>query len=206
MLFSVNNAFRIFFLGWPMRIIWNPNEQRFEAQFSAGEYWSSDQTAAQDVVFHTDGPPAWLWFTSKATPLVKLRSNRPASGLSITADALAAFNHLQEIEQRNAQIKAALKEAQKAQTKVQREYEREEQIGDFEPPVYWQGKTSISRDDLPADILVRSLRHELIPQSRAVPTNACVICGDPIYFYELQEPPTCLSCEKGTDEFLDSVL
>jgi hypothetical protein len=153
-----------------MRITWNQNEERFEAQFASGEQWEADKTAAMDAGFKTTGPPAWVWFVSKSVALAKLRSHRPGSGLTISKEALDRFNYLQGVEQKNAELKAYAKEQEKRvkkereQEKIQKQRE-EDGDGECEPeyaahyfretPEYWKGKDEITRADLPADVLAR---------------------------------------------------
>lgn len=205
-----------------MRITWNQNESRFEAQFGTGNEWQRDQTAASSAGFHSDGPPQWIWHTHKASSLTKLKESRTSiSALSITPEALASYNRLHAIEQRNDELKAWAKEQKK---KLAKEEEREkiekqrEEIGEeCEPeyearhyreiPEYWKGKNEITRADLPADVLARFVQHEPIPQRRAEPTGICVICAGLVYFFEKQDPPTCLWCEgKGEDQFFEELI
>jgi hypothetical protein len=205
-----------------MKIVWSDNEKRFEAQFAPGENWQTDKDAAQSAGFKTDGPPAWIWHVSTASALALLKKALP-SGITITREALDAYNHLQQVEQKNAELKAYIKEQKKLQKKAQEHTKIEAQREDieegcklepaYEPqhyhamPEYWKGKDEITRADLPADIVVRSLQHEPIPQRRAEMTARCVMCNDPIYFYEKQDPPTCLWCEtQGQEKFLDDLL
>jgi hypothetical protein len=202
-----------------LRITWNQNEERFEAQFTPGEHWQADKTAAMDAGFKTTGEPTWIWFVHKSAALAKLREHRPGSGLTISKEALDRFDYLQRVEQKNAELKAYAKEQEK---RVKREREREkitalhEKDGEvvepeYEPshfratPDYWQGKSEITRADLPADVMARFDKHESIPQRRATPLGVCVICGDNLYFPE--ETPTCWWCEdRGKEEFLEELV
>lgn len=209
-----------------MRIVWNQNEERFEAQFSGekfSEQWNADKTAAMDAGFKTTGAPAWLWCVSKPAALAKLREHRPGSGLTITKEALDRFNHLQGVEQKNAELKAWAKAEEK---KLKKEREKEkideqrhaEGDGDLdtadqayetrhyrETPEYWKGKSEITRADLPADYLARFDKHESIPQRRATPLGKCKLCGDNTYYPE--EPDCCMWCEgKGEEQFLEELI
>lgn len=202
-----------------MRIIWNPNEERFEAQFVTGEQWEADKTAAMDAGFKTTGPPAWTWFVLKSAALAKLREHRPGSGLTITKEALERFNYLQGVEKKNAELKAYAK-AEEKRIKKEREQEKireqREENGDgecepeYEPryyreiPDYWKGKSEITRGDLPADVLARFDKCESIPQRRAETIGNCPICGDVMYY---PEGPTCLWCDgNGEEQFLEEMI
>lgn len=205
-----------------MRIIWNENEKQFEAQFAQGDAWDGDKDAAQGAGFRTDGPPAWVWRTSKASHLTKLKEScRPISGLSITREALDAYNRLLEVERKNDELREYVKQQKKQQKKaaelahIEADSEGEQVEPEYEPqhyheiPEYWRGKHEIGRGDLPADILARSVQREPVSlrTPRAVPTGTCVMCAGPVYFYEKQDPQTCLWCEtRGQESFLDDML
>jgi hypothetical protein len=208
-----------------MRILWNADEKRFESQFSPGGMWENDKVAAQAAGFHSDGPPAWIWYASKASCLTKLKESRSSiSALSITREALDAYNRLLAIEQRNDELKAWAKEQKKKlkkqeeRDKIEAQHEADGECGgDVEPeyqerhyyplPDYWKGKTEIGRDDLPADVLARSVQREFISTERAKPTGTCGICGESIYFYESQDPPICFWCEgNGEEKFFEELI
>lgn len=202
-----------------MRIVWNKNEQQFEAQLAQGDAWRNEQAIASGAGFKTDGPPAWVWRTRKAAVVTKLKESRSSlSALSITYEALDAYNRLLAIEQKNAELKAWAKEQKK---KLERDEERKQLDAlhgdnseavepEYEPshyyttPEYWKDKTEITRTDLPADFLARFDKHELIPQRRATSIGNCPICGDVMYY---PEGPTCLWCDgKGEEKFLEELL
>jgi len=197
-----------------MRITWNENAQQFEAQFSTGDQWHADQTAASDAGFRTDGPPAWVWRATKAAVLDKLKANRPTSGLTITKVALDAYNHLRAIEDRDAELKKFAKEQKKLQKKAQErekiksEREDGEEISpEYEPtryrpiPEYWKGKQEITWADLPADIMARHAQRESVPVRRAEPLGKCRICGGSTY--DPDEFDFCLWCSgRGEENFL----
>jgi hypothetical protein len=202
-----------------MRITWNKNEERFEAQFTSGPEWHADKAAAMDAGFKTTGEPAWVWFVHKSAALAKLREHRPGSGLTISKEALDRFNYLQKVEQKNAELKAYAKEQEK---RIKREREREkiaalhEKDGEvvepeYEPshfqatPDYWKGKNEITRADLPADVMARFVQHESIPQRRAEPLGKCKICGDSTYFPE--DSDLCFWCTgSGEEKFLEELI
>jgi hypothetical protein len=201
-----------------MRILWNENEKRFEAQFSTGEMWQSDKDAAQGAGFRTDGPPAWIWRATKAAVLDKLKTNRPASGLAITKEALDAYNRLRAIEERDIELEKFAKEQKKLQKKEQErakiEAEREDgeevspeyETTRYRPvPEYWKGKHEITRADLPADVVARLDKHEPVPVRKAEPTGKCKVCGEPTY--DPEESDFCLWCSgHGEENFFEELL
>ncbi len=202
-----------------MRITWNQNENRFEAEFAKGDAWDGDKDSASGAGFRTDGPPAWTWYATKASVLTKLKENRPVSGLTVTREALDAYNRLLEVERKNEELRKYVKEQKKQYKKtvekarIEADSQGEEVEPEYEPshyyamPEYWKGKQEITRADLPADVVARLDKHESVPQRRAEPTATCVMCTAPIYFYEKQDPPTCLWCEtQGEETFLDLLL
>ena len=156
-----------------MRIVWNPKYSEFEAEFTD---FRPDQAAAKKAGFRTAGPPDWVWRTSKANPLTKLRKTRPESGLTITPDALLNYNRLKAQEDQNAAILAQLK-AEKAAQKA--DSVEEETDGEFVYEKFDQNEASLYVRYIPP-----------LP-----PTTLCHVCQTPVYFYECQSPPTCLDCE-----------
>ncbi len=206
-----------------MRILWNENEKQFEAQFSQGDQWQSDKDLADASGFSTDGPPAWIWRTTKAATLTKLQKTYPAGvspSITITRTALDAYNHLRAIEERDAELRKFAKEQKKLQKKEQErskiaaQHEEGDEIEpEYEPtcyreiPVYWTSKTEITRAGLPGDILARFVRHESFTHQElwAKPIGVCTICGDNLYFPE--EPPVCFWCDGlGKEKFFEELL
>jgi hypothetical protein len=167
-----------------MNLNWNAARQYFEAEFSSD--FQGDLAAVKAVGFKTSGPPSWVWYSIKAEPLNKLRENRPASGLTITAEAKAQFAALHALEVSNAKVKAELAEHTKALKKKLKAEEEQVTHAVHIPP-----KGYIGTSDLPP---LLSVCKQFIPPDK--PTTLCIICADPIYFYEKQDPPTCLWCEK----------
>lgn len=205
-----------------MRIVWNDNEQRFEAQFSQGEQWTLDQSAASSAGFHTDGPPSWCWHTQKASVLTKLKAQTSASAsplpLSITKPALDAYNRLRAIEERDDELKKLAKEEKKRQKREKEKREIKAVLGDesIEPeyigqhyheiPEYWKGKVEITRSDLPADILVRYIQREHVRSTQAMPIGKCKICGDPTYDF-IEDPDLCFWCGgNGEEKFMEELI
>jgi hypothetical protein len=162
---------------------WNTDLRRFEAEFS--QDFNGDLAAVKATGFKTDGAPAWVWYSYKAEPLLKLQQNRPASGLTITPEARVQYSSLQEVEQRNEVTKAKLAEHKKALKKTLKIAEQEGNA------IKVPEKGYIDASDLPPTPL---LAHKFAPPSP--PKKTCLNCGDPVYFYEMQEPyPLCLWCE-----------
>lgn len=160
------------------------NAGRFEVEFSAD--FQGDLSAVKAAGFKTDGPPSWVWWTTKVPVLQKLRENRPASGLTITPEGLEIYKQLEEAFSKNAAVKAEAAKVIKAQKKA-REEERH-----YTPVVIPEGKIWIGPEDLPPTPPFVS--STIIPPS---PSLRCITCKDPVYKeFELAEPPICLWCEK----------
>jgi hypothetical protein len=166
-----------------MKIIWNSIEKRFEAEFAQGIFWASDKDSAQSAGLKCIGPPAWVWWCAKTTPLTELKENRPSSGLTITKQALEMYLSIKAVEDKNAEVKAQLLSAKKALKKQKTiETASESEIYDES---FSYGR--VKPED--RDIWI----NPYIPP--ATPTTLCSVCSTPVYFYELQDPPTCLDCE-----------
>jgi hypothetical protein len=157
---------------------------RFEAEFSAD--FQGDLAAVKAAGFKPDTTSgAWVWWTAKASVLGKLRENRPASGLTIAADAKAHYASIAEMEAKNSKIKAEAKEYTKS---VKKKRDVTEQIK--HAPVI-PAKGYIDKEDLspqPPQV------NKYVPPPP--PDTKCIICGAPVYFYELQNPPVCMWDEK----------
>ena len=169
-----------------MNIRWNQSATRFEAEFS--EDFQGDLNAVKEAGFKTDGPPNWVWYTSKIGILNRLRtSSRPPSGLTIDNEALAIYTPLNEIEEKSAEIKrqAAAKK---------KELAKERDSGEAHN---WlpEGKEYLSAEDFPlTQLCLPNLSSDVL----AYNGPNCVVCGGPI---ELpHNPPICLWCEKELDK------
>lgn len=203
-----------------MRITWNENEKQFESQFATGDQWQADKDAASSAGFRTDGPPTWTWRAQKASVLTKLKASASTlsfSPISITREAMDAYNRLRKSEESVEELKEYAKQQKKLQKKAhEREQIKAEQDGEVEPeyearhyykvPEYWKGKQEITRDDLPADTVARLNKHELLPVRRdAEPIGRCVFCGE--LTYEPEQSDRCLWCEgRGEEKFFDELL
>lgn len=168
-----------------MNLRWNGTFHRFEAEFSSD--FHGDLAAVKAAGFKTDGAPEWIWYTYKAGSLTNLRMKRPASGLTITPDAREQYTSLSTVEERNAKLKAELAEHNKA---LKKKLKIEEQEGNA---IKIPEKGYIDASDLPPMPPFAQPRPQVNPNSNA---PKCIICASSIYFYEKQDPPTCLWCEK----------
>ena len=168
-----------------MNLIWNGTHRRFEAQF---EEFQGDLAAVKAAGFKTDGAPEWIWYTCRAGPLTKLRENRPPSGLTISPEARENFTALLSVETKNAETKAQLAAHNK-------ELKKKLKIDDKEILVIPE-KGYIDASDLPF-----KPSPVVAYKPPAPPTTLCIVCQDPVYFYEKQDPPTCLWCEKIVLDF-----
>lgn len=168
-----------------MRIDWDASTRTFRAEFSPGAEWANDQQAAKDAGFKTSGPPAWSWSTPKVEPLNKLKAQRPASGLNISQEALAAYTQMQAVYEANQIVLTQLKEAKKERKRAEKKETHEGLVQLVIP-----AKGYIDASDLPPWITL-AIRTALPPN----PNSAkCISCGDALYFYE--HPKFCLWCEK----------
>jgi hypothetical protein len=164
-----------------MRLKWNPAESCFEAEF---QDFQGDLAAVKAAGFRTTGAPGWVWYTLKAEVLDKLRKNRPASGLTIIEDALVEYNRLKEQESKKAALLAELKvEKKKTEPKETKAY--------VVPEGQEFGYNSVEDSD-------KRIRIGYVAPEFTGPR--CVVCKGEVYFYEMQEPPTCLSCEVMLDK------
>jgi hypothetical protein len=180
-------------------ITYNPNEHRFELVLQSGAPWQAEMQLAQSAGFKCDGPPSWTWATMKALTVAKLKENRPAI-LEITPQALEEFNKLISQEQENQKIIDQVKELKKEQRKREKKQERIEELL-TSIPTYWQGKDEIGVEDLPQSVIERARKREIVLDKSITPDLKCQYCHEPIYYYETQEPPTCIWCEVAYDEF-----
>lgn len=165
-----------------MNLRWNSFLRRFEAEFS-GDF-AGDLAAVKEAGFKTDGAPGWIWHTLKAGPLTKLRTLRPGL-LTISPEARAQYTPMAAMEEKNAEIKAKAASHNKASKK---KLKIAEQIANA---VVIPEKGYIDASDLPPRPPYVSPFTPPPP-----PATLCIVCAAPIYFYELQSPPTCLWCEK----------
>jgi hypothetical protein len=164
-----------------MNLRWNPTFRRFEAEFTD---FQGDLEAVKAAGFKTDGPPEWVWYSYKASPLTKLRENRPASGLTITTEAKEQYAPLAAVEANNEKVKAEFAKHKKVLAKKLKEEKEEGKA----TPIPEKGY--IDASDLPP-MPPSNQKYNPPP----CPKLRCFVCDSPVYFYEKQDPPTCLWCE-----------
>ncbi len=179
-----------------MNLRYNQTLRRFEAEFSTD--FAGDLAAVKTAGFRTDGPPVWAWWTDKIKALNALREHRPESGLSINQDALEVYETLTKMAEKNAEVKKQFAETRKKVKKEQVQQEQEEEtLKIFAIP---EGKMWIGPEDFPYKSPFIS---EIVPIP-SPPSLRCSNCGEPVYFYEQQDPPLCLWCEiKNSKKVLD---
>jgi hypothetical protein len=181
-----------------MLITYNTTEHRFELSLLSGAPWQAEMDLAKQAGFKCDGPPSWTWATSKALIVAKLKEHRPTV-LEITPQALEEFNKLIHQEQENQKIIDQVKELKKEQRKKEKKAERVEELL-TSIPAYWQGKDQIGREDLPQELIERLSKRTMLTIGKSSNT-LCQYCHEPVYFYEKQDPPTCISCELDFEQF-----
>lgn len=163
-----------------MRIIWNEQENWFQAEIAlTSEHWRDDVDAAKAAHFTTTGPPQWLWHTNKISVLESLRKSQPKSGLTITEQALENYVRLKQ----QSDLKKNLK----------KDFEKAKKLAAQDIDSNW--KDFIDPD---TGIVFKQVS---IPETKFVwkytppkpPEIYCFMCGDPLYYYEA--PDVCLFCE-----------
>jgi hypothetical protein len=163
-----------------MRIIWDNENNWFQAELSLNENWRDDADLVRSIGFKTDGPPAWVWHTTKVSILDKLREHRPKSGLTITEVALEKYKSLKEKSDKKHELKKLFVKAKKvAETTAADETRKTYEHPELGTCVYVEPE---------ADKFTTKY-------VRPVPPDVyCFVCGDPIYPYEY--PDLCLWCSK----------
>lgn len=167
-----------------MRILWNDQEKTFQAEFGQ-QNWASDQQAVKKAGFYTTGPPQWLWYCQKIKSLLQLKEKPPASGITITPEALQHFLKLKEQYDKNQIVVQQLKEAKK-KLKIDQKIQKENALVPEDQLEH--GEFTYFKVE-PVDDIIQ------IRPTFPLPNERCVSCGCPVYMYELQNPPTCLDCE-----------
>ena len=173
-----------------MNIRWSALEQRFEAEFSSD--FNGDLEAVKLAKFHTTGPPYWIWFAPSPgiMALNRLRVNRPASGLTISEEALQVYNTLAEVEAKNDEVRKQLAEVKKAAKKERKQKgQKAANRGLFAGLT--EEKWWIGAEDLPPLPPYISI---FVPPPP--PNLKCLICQSPVYLYEYEDVPMCLWCAK----------
>jgi hypothetical protein len=166
-----------------MRILWNENG--FQAEFSQGAYWQEDLDLAKSAGFRTAGPPEWVWSTQKASVLNTLRELKPKSGLTLTELALEKYKVINERERQKAELKKQYETARKAVKKAAVACDPTTEY-DFTEKGYKDAQ----------DFPPTNFRWDFKPP--ASPKNVCLICDEPVWFYEKDN--ICLHCEIELDK------
>lgn len=178
-----------------MNIRYNAALRRYEAEFTSD--FEGDYSSVKAAGFKTDGPPGWIWHTAKIPILNKLRENKPTSGLTITPEALEVYKVEAARYEQKAELKKKFSVLEKQAKKERKQKEQEAATTSlFEIP---EGRFWIGPEDLPPKPPFVS---EIAPRVPHAGPH-CVVCGQPVYFYELQDPPTCLWCEMHPKKVLD---
>lgn len=174
-----------------MNIRWSPERRQFEAEFSSD--FQGDLEAVKEAGWRTTGAPAWLWYAPPPgiKALNRLREKKPASGLTITPEALEVYRPLAEQEAKNAEIRKAAAELAKANKKQKKKEEQEAIASEIMP----DDKIYITAADLPP--MPPSENRYISPPP---PKELCQFCGQPLYFYESKD--LCLFCEKQLDSMV----
>jgi hypothetical protein len=175
-----------------MNLIWDSLAREFVAEFSPD--FHGDLEAVKAAGFHTNGPPSWRWYAPApgVKALNRLRQNKPASGLTISPEALAIYQPLAEAEAQNEAVRKSLAEHKKAAKKTAKK-ERQASASNWLPA----GKEYLGAEDLPP-----LSAFEFPCLAKTQPIGTCQICRDPIYGWP-DFVGICLYCEKqAEDEFL----
>jgi hypothetical protein len=170
-----------------MRITWNDELKEFRAELSQGSEWQKEQQTAKSCGFKSTGPPDWIWRTTKAAVLTKLRNSRALVGLTtltVTPDARQNYDRLVIVENANAEVLKQLKDSKKAQKKESQESGAHG--AGFE---YDQNGWAIIE---PAD---STIWQHVKYKAPSPPADLCTVCSTPVYFHEKHDPPVCLECE-----------
>ena len=172
-----------------MNVRWDTAENIFIAEFSSD--FTGDLDAVKAAGFRTFGPPAWIWYAPPPGILAlnRLREKRPASGLTITPEALEVYKPLAAIEEQNASTRKQLAEVKK---KLKKERKESETVTGTPLDGLTEEKWWIGAEDLPpwSEIAPKAVPEAIWEGPR------CVICQQPVYSYEYPEIPACLWCNK----------
>lgn len=163
-----------------MRILWNEQENWFQAELGLREFWRDDMELVKHVGFKTTGSPSWIWHTSKASILNKLRDGSPKSGLTITELALEKYKTLNEQETKQSDLKKEfLKQRKTAALNRADKW-----------PEYLDPDTGIMCKVVP-EAEKKYVPEYILPP---LPDLSCFMCGSPLYLYDL--PDICIWCDK----------
>jgi hypothetical protein len=184
-----------------MRIIWALDSNCFEAVLTPGVLWQKDLDAVKAAGFRASGPPDWRWQAMNVKAVMKLRANKPESGLSISPEALAKYMPQAEQEEKNEAVKKQFAEGRKALKKEtkKKEVEVEVQAATFELMLSEKGYKDAS--DYPPYV---SIAKPFIPLDKSREYKLCSNCGDEVetflYAKTEPEPEFCMWCQKTLGE------
>lgn len=183
-----------------MRIIWSFSDNCFELEFATGDSWQGDLDSAKAAGFKTTGPPGWRWQTSKIEPLLKLRENKPLSGLTISDEALVRFKLLHDAWLAGEPLRQQLLEAKKAQKKHRETVKKGKDAIPLDLP---DGKWWIDASDLPPS---PPFIHK--HKSNVQPVGVCKICHDATFdvFGVLDNQDLCIWCEMQLEKIEKSEI
>jgi hypothetical protein len=179
-----------------MRIIWALDGNCFEAVLTPGALWQKDLEAVKAAGFRASGPPDWRWQAMNVKAVMKLRANKPESGLSISPEALAKYTPQAEQETKNEEIKKQLAEGRKALKKETKQTKPKEDtiLGRKADKGY------LDASDFPP---VESVSKPFILDMNRE-YKLCSNCGDEVetflYAPTEPEPQYCIWCQKVLDK------
>lgn len=175
-----------------MNLKWNSELRRFEIEFHS--LWE-EQPLAKAAGFKTDGAPTWVWWSQKSEPLTKLREGKPPL-LTINPDAKAEYLALKEREEKQAELKKqAKKNAKELKKKLEHDQQDKARPGEYLDEAL--GFICLTIDAKPLE------RQAYVPPPP--PKERCIICGDPVYFYEYETVLACFWCQQIVLDFTDDV-
>jgi hypothetical protein len=153
-----------------MKISWSEQENWFQVEL--GEPWRDNMELVRLVGFKTTGPPDWIWHTSKAAILNKLRSK--SQSLVITELAFEKYKLLNEQEQSKIELK---KRFLKAKTLAARE------INSNNWKEYFDEQTGVMCK------IVEPVTDKFVWKYEPPPPPGlrCFMCGQPLYCFDLSD-------------------
>src|ERR1700676_2235437 len=165
-----------------MRIIWNIEENWFQAELTPGDNWRDDMESVKKAGFKTTGEPLWLLHASKASALNKLRDGKPKSGLVITEVALANYKLLNDQETKKQELKKLF---EKGKVAARRDF-----AGSKTKEYEENGLTSFVVEQKDSGFVSKYVKP-------TPPKENCLVCEDPLYFYEYNN--ICIWCKIELD-------
>jgi hypothetical protein len=186
-----------------MRIIWALDGNCFEAVLTPGALWQKDLEAVKAAGFRASGPPDWRWQAMNVKAVMKLRANKPESGLTISSEALAKYTPQAEQEEKNEAVKKQFAEGRKAVKKEQKKKEVEVEVQAATSELMLSEKGYKDASDYPPYV---SISKPFIPPDNNREYKLCSNCGDEVetflYAETEPEPQFCIWCQKVLDKSL----